>query len=246
VEKPDKDSSWKILGMDTIPKMPEDESPPYVLPDTPPEIREMIEKQKAEMGELSENANSEMEKTEGGGRHKKEYEKGEYVFYRGDPIQPPMPWKVIDVSSKFITIMRDDENNPEIKVAYDTEIFRPEDIPYAQAIPFMDQPSETNMPYNIQPQQINPYQQPNINFQPVINVVGGDNKGTIEAPSNASASPLHEPISMIGGGETNIITKQLPNENSQTPKNLGGNDIEEPKQQKVDFTKNLIIVKKDE
>ena len=221
---------WQILSEDVIEKLPEnipgEESPPYTLPDTPPEIRAELE--------AREKANKQAESEVKGGNNiePREYQLDDLVLYRGDPTKSY--WRVIDITPSFITIenvLVDDRTLPPIILggAPDNriEIVRPNELYQWQDIPQpkvggnneIQQPPYINTNTTQQNTIPNPLynggaaatHQPNINFQPVINLVGGDNKGTIEVPTSnpipnhfASMEPISEPVTtIIGGGNNN-------------------------------------------
>jgi len=129
-----------------------------------------------------------------------EFQCGDWAYYRGDPCHPPRPWKVLEISPNFATVQQSaDPAMPdaplEIKVvrhnAKHSELYRlledgtvppvmmmnPEDAP----------PSAWNMPpppdlpaFPVEPET------PKINFNPIINVVAGDNKGKIDFTATAT------------------------------------------------------------
>ena len=157
---------------ETPSEAPPNESPPFELPDTPPQ--EEPQKQS-----------------------RREYELGELVFYRGDVGQQSPQWEIVDITPNFFTIKN--TASEEIKVVRENEIFRQEDIRFLPKTPSISPPSYLKTvggadfdSYGMGQQP----QQPNINFQPVINVVGGDNKGSISLPTE---SPNLSESGILGG-----------------------------------------------
>jgi hypothetical protein len=246
-------SPFQILSEGVIEKLPEveteAESPGYELPDTPPEIRAELEAREA----------AAKAETKGGGESTEKYEINDLVFYRGDPTKSW--WQIIDKTSKYLTIQKvivDDrvippifiESSPDggIEVVHPRELYTWNDIPNATApmttgykLDMINGYENINeLPYMINPDSVQ-YQQPtpNINFQPVINVMGGDNKGTIEAPASNSI-PVTEPImnipkvvSMVGGQEEKNTNAHM--ENKQENENQPSN--------KINFGGGLVIKK---
>ena len=252
-------SPFQILSEGVIEKLPEvgaeaeAESPPYELPETPPEIRAELE--------ARENA-----KVGGGGgsapnapNAPKEYEINDLVFYRGDPTKSW--WQIIDKTPNFLTIQKaivDDRVLPPIfiggspdgsvEVVSTRELYTMNDIPNTREMQNMTTGGkldiingyESEFPYMINPAAIqNQQPTPNINFQPVINVMGGDNKGTIEAPSsNSIPEPaMHIPkiVSMVGGREESSKNEHEHIENKKENENQPNN--------KINFDAGLVIKK---
>ena len=84
-------------------------------------------------------------------------------------------------------------------------------------------------------------QQPNpIQFQPVINVIGGDNKGSIEVPT---AAPIQNPMMNGGGAMPQIATIMGGGSLQKEESNGGGENLSFSKP--IDFT-NLVIKKQGE
>jgi len=170
------------------------------------------------------------------GGNMKEYEKGEQVYIRGDPKNNL--WNIIKVGDSFLTLTLEGQINekPEVRVVKKTEVIKPSDIVYSQQpttggsqIGYFD-------PYmmNIQEAQqfvpeIIPTQNPQIDFHPVINVVSGDNKGTMT--SDNTKEETKKGLSDIIGGNTN-------EENTET----NNVEINSTGVKKLDFN-NLVIKK---
>jgi len=154
-----------------------------------------------------------------------EHQPGDWVLYRGDTTQPVRPWTVLETSPNFATIQQmadpDQPDEPqEIKVVRHTREFS-EIYPFSEnlvmpmsVVPVADSSERSvvgspHQPgYNTQmpvPLTVLP-EDPGIsriNFNPVINVVAGDNKGGIEVktgePELAAVDPtmLRDPLENI-------------------------------------------------
>ena len=147
------------------------------------------------------------------------YEKGEHVHFRGDSTMGPVirVWEIMEVSPHFVTIrsMVDTVNQvvdpmvsmdgleleeEDIKVVRPNEIYRPSEIPQnlvafpppiVSAEPFSPT-ANPNAPMAMADNL--PGAKSGIHFAPVINVVGGDNTGTIDvdaAVPTGTGLPTH-------------------------------------------------------
>ena len=138
-----------------------------------------------------------------------EYEIEDLVLYRGDPTKSW--WKVIDKTSNFATIQKaivDDRVLPPvvmggapdgaIEVVSHRDLYQWEDIPTGGNSPQMGEPTMMGggeMPYMANPMYNggagSQYQPQPVQIQPIINVIGGDNKGSIDIPA---ANPMPNPM----------------------------------------------------
>lgn len=240
---------FRILEEGELPKQPEyppgEESPGYVLPETPSPPQQS-------------------EEIKGGVR---EYQNGDLVLYRGDPTRSW--WQVIDITPSFVTIQKmlvDDRMLPptvlggapdnKIEVVRPLELYQWQDIPQGsqQYTGGNEQPYPNIMQQQDQMDQSIPIPNPlytgggsgttpNINFQPVINLVGGDNKGTIEVPTpspvpNNNMMPstsMPQIATIVGGDSDNGSTNHDQTTNDSTPGSSGG-------KQPLDFS-NLVVRK---
>ena len=247
----EEESPFKILGEEEIEKLPEqipgEESPPFTFEETPPEIRAELEaREKAKMEAEGE--------AKGGEPKQREYEIEDLVLYRGDPTKSW--WKVIDKTSNFVTIQKaivDDRVLPPIfmggaadcavEVVSHRDLYQWEDIPSGGNAPQMGEPVAMGggeMPYMTNPiynggagSQYHP--QP-VQIQPIINVIGGDNKGSIDIPA---ANPMPNPMMnnngmgmmpqvatiVGGGGETQKEDSNGGGENLSSKKPLDFNNL---------------------
>jgi hypothetical protein len=175
-----------------------------------------------------------------------DFEKGQYVHYRGDSTMGSTLrlWEIMDVSPHFITIQSmSDTMSPDpelfeedIKVVKPNEIYRPGDIPQDHVLVpplFMQQPDQNEYVQNadgqwvpfqptINPNYQNTQQDPNktIHFAPVINVVAGDNTGTIDLDS---AQPTATPITTntLPGGLEEVYVKGISQPDESHKKIIG-------------------------
>ena len=139
-----------------------------------------------------------------------EFQRGDLAYCRGDTTQPPRPWKILEISPTFTTIQQTPpSDNPmtpdllqEIKVVRHSDLYRPSDADVIQQQQQeMYYPMENNLPtgpfsqelpmYYGPPQQAEP-DTSKINFNPIINVVAGDNKGKIDFTAASSIPAAQE------------------------------------------------------
>ena len=250
-EVAEEESPFKILGEEEIEKLPEqipgEESPPFTFDETPPEIRaELQAREKAKMEAEGE--------AKGGEPKQREYEIEDLVLYRGDPTKSW--WKVIDKTSNFATIQKaivDDRVLPPvvmggapdgaIEVVSHRDLYQWEDIPTGGNSPQMGEPTMMGggeMPYMANPMYNggagSQYQPQPVQIQPIINVIGGDNKGSIDIPA---ANPMPNPMMnnngmgmmpqvatiVGGGGETQKEDSNGGGENLGSKKPLDFNNL---------------------
>jgi hypothetical protein len=167
------------------------------------------------------------------------------VYYSGDTTIPLRTWKILEFSPSFATIQQSvDPSRPddpqEIKVVRHnpqfSEIYRPlanDDMyqPMSQQPVMMNQ-TPMYVPMPEQPVFGEPDTTSKINFNPIINVVAGDNKGNIDFTKPAIAS-------VDKSGE---VTKELPAVVESEPKTF--NNMVESSGEPINFGK-LIVVKKE-
>ena len=163
-----------------------------------------------------------------------DFQCGDLAYCRGDTTQPPRPWKVLEISPNFATVQQsEDPMHPElpqeIKVvrhnATYSDLYRPSEDglpPPGMYYPDLGpEPFYTNL--SVPGAALGPMMpaEPDtsrINFNPIINVVAGDNKGKIDftaASADTSTSPAsimpqnepmaaNEPEAIIIGGEKKL------------------------------------------
>jgi len=163
-----------------------------------------------------------------------EYEKGEQVYIRGDPNNHL--WTIIKVGDSFLTLSYESQSNekPEIRVVKKIEVLKPSDIIFSnnetgQIVggfsPIDGQPFLTDIQTPVYPTQ-----SPQIDFHPVINVVSGDNKGTMTS-EDPKPKNENEPVFVVGGADENKT------EDNDKEMSINSTDVK-----KMDFS-NFVIKK---
>ena len=182
---------------------------------------------------------------------------GDLVYYRGDTTQPVRSWKVLEVSPNFATIQQsEDPMTPDlpqaIKVvrhnAQYSELYRPSE----EGMPTSDMyyPMENNpmpptyFPKNLPnsfgpPMQVEP-DTSRINFNPIINVVAGDNKGKIDF--TASTADAAVPMTQETQQPQESMVVESPNMMISEEKKL--ENLMPTRGAPVDFSR-LVVIKKE-
>ena len=171
------------------------------------------------------------------------FQVGEKVFLRGGNGNPNRLWNVRDTGGgEFITIDTDDMRDfndvgESIKVVNPYEIYRPNDIVYANnnsnmmdpnmMDPMYQQQQQQQQQYYDQPQMMNPYGMGGINVNPVIKIVNG--------PDNSVD---------LASGKKNDAVQDGMNYNSEPVQGIMIPSIEKKEVVgDIDFTKPLIVRK---
>lgn len=181
-----------------------------------------------------------------------DFQEKDLVYVRGDTTQPPRHWMILEIGPTFATIQQTmDPSRPddpqEIKVLHRSNLYKSEYHPYS--VPSF--PSEQDT-LSLQPQYMpiheNMYEQVprkpetgNINFNPIINVVAGDNKGKIDftekPPETVENQQSNHPVL-----PQETVLPSIESINASPEKDFS---FESSSREPVDFSK-LIIVKKGE
>ena len=202
-----------------------------------------------------------MDNFTGGGSQDIQYDVGDNVLIRGDDANEqeyPSVWKIIKMGDKIITIQRIGEDHEfdkktDIKVVTKSDIYKPIDI--SETLSSMKnkfQQRELNLPNLMENNEImnngyntNPMNTPsNINFAPVINVIGRDNHGDIpQSKDNTNENMKNDHVDsrndeFIPSMSQDIIIKKT---NSHSDNNID-NENTNKKTNAIDFS-NLIVKK---
>jgi DNA-directed RNA polymerase beta subunit len=177
-------------------------------------------------------------------------QQGDSVYYRGDTTRPLRPWTILEMSPTFVTIQQTQQHpdDPqEIKVVRHNELYLPGEVPAIVPNMFeMGQGEPIHLNPHILPPEMREPETPNINFNPIINVVAGDNKGNIDFTEKQSKTPNSDSLNSQVLSST---SEQSPSgmiigekeTSSSEPKGFSFSKSGEP----VDFSK-LIVIKKGE
>ena len=177
-------------------------------------------------------------------------QQGDSVYYRGDTTRPLRPWTILEMSPTFVTIQQTQQHpdDPqEIKVVRHNELYQPGEVPAIVPNMFeMGQGEHIHLNPHILPPEMREPETPNINFNPIINVVAGDNKGNIDFTEKQSKTPNSDSLnsqvlsstSEQSPSRMNIGEKET---SSSEPKDFSFSKSGEP----VDFSK-LVVIKKGE
>jgi len=182
---------------------------------------------------------------------------GDIVYFRGDNLVGRI-WKIRNIGDRFITIETDNlqgiEDKDSIKVVTEMDIYRPEDFAYSErnAEPITGVNHLMNGGGHPQKPNINTMgtSTPAINFNPVIRI----NNGGYDLSTDTQPNNTNEMIggavenNVIEGGKLNTITdlatmsNNLPTIKVKADNSHSQSGGEEPKDDKIDFTK--LIIKK--
>jgi DNA-directed RNA polymerase beta subunit len=251
-----------IMANAAYPELSPDYSPktPDYYPSTPdfspPKTREDNDKWRIVGGNNDSNCEIMPDMEKELGEDSNDFQEKDLVYFRGDTTQPPRPWTIVQIGPTFATIQQTSdpihpEEQPEIKVVHNSNLYQYDDqcehelYPEIQNIENINTYLPQQTPYPISYQEHYPIQQGyamrtpdngNINFNPIINVVAGDNKGKIDftekPPESVSNLPSNEQV--------------LPEELIQTTSEPKSPSFEKDlSREPIDFSK-LIIVKKAE
>jgi hypothetical protein len=182
---------------------------------------------------------------------------GDIVYFRGDNLVGRI-WKIRNIGDRFITIETENlqgiEDKDSIKVVTEMDIYRPEDFAYSErnAEPITGVNYVMNGGGHVQKPNINTMgaSTPAINFNPVIRI----NNGGYDLSTDTQPNNTNEMIggavenNVIEGGKLNTITDlatmshNLPTIKVKADNSHPQSGGEEPKDDKIDFTK--LIIKK--